>query len=690
MNKRLLRSMAALMSVAIVLSAGITQAFAATADEDGYTKVAEWTDTTDVPSAKWWIGSTGTDKTGIAGKSEDDKSILLAYNPPASGTHNGRVYVTAGNLSAAATYYVCELNAMFVNTEIALRGSNNEVIGSTIKTNDGKWHKVLWYIDVTGGPKGDLTNDTYPTYAYVDGVYVGTTNVSAKNVQGNNTGKLECNTRLGMYNAKADSKAYLDDIHIYSTNVLPTAAKTASASLGGDGVTVDGNKVVLPSGSTLADVATANAANLDVRAYTNDKMLAELSDTEILRTGYTLVTEDKETKALKYYTIDMGDGYVGSFNSSNDPVSKLTFPTAGTSGAGTKENLAEIETVTAIAGKASDDESILLKYRAVQNAGNTHNGRVYVSTGNMNADADYYVCEANIKCENTEIALRGSNNEVVGGTFSTKDGKWHKIIWYVDLSGGPKSDVTNDTYNAYMFMDGAQVANNTVTAKNMQSSNTDKFEFNTRLGMYGATAESKAYLDDIHIYATNVQPTAEQSGAEALVRPADVEVNGKVVTIPKGSTLEAIKEANSDKLNIRAYTSSAMTEIVPDSVVIGRGYVIVAEDKQTKALSYYDIQRRKGNFDIEIDNVNGTSAELVIVNKESERSVVVVVTAWDGEKYVAKTVTRYSLAVSNDEQTFTLNYSSLGGENDTIEIAVWDYSGAYPKNLGEEISQYQR
>ena len=685
MKRKFSRSIAALLSAAMVLSVGVTSVFAATADEDGYNLLFECTDTSKATSL---IGATAEGVSGIAGKAANDSSILLKFKPVTDGTHNGRVYINGGNLKATTKYYVCEVNAKYVNTSIALYGTAHNLVGQEVTTNDGKWHKVLWCIDVSEGVKTG-TDDTYPAYTYVDGTLANTGTVKAAAVVDN--GALSMNVRLGMpKGATATSEAYLDDIYVYGTNVAPTADKTAPTALNSvTNAVVSADKLNVSGDVTLNDILTANSGTT-VRAYTNSAMTNQVANTAKLKTGNVIVTENTANKALEYYTVDKGDGYVGSFNSSNDPVSKLTFPTAGTSGAGTKENLAEIETVTAIAGKASDDESILLKYRAVQNAGNTHNGRVYVSTGNMNADADYYVCEANIKCENTEIALRGSNNEVVGGTFSTKDGKWHKIIWYVDLSGGPKSDVTNDTYNAYMFMDGAQVANNTVTAKNMQSSNTDKFEFNTRLGMYGATAESKAYLDDIHIYATNVQPTAEQSGAEALVRPADVEVNGKVVTIPKGSTLEAIKEANSDKLNIRAYTSSAMTEIVPDSVVIGRGYVIVAEDKQTKALSYYDIQRRKGNFDIEIDNVNGTSAELVIVNKESERSVVVVVTAWDGEKYVAKTVTRYSLAVSNDEQTFTLNYSSLGGENDTIEIAVWDYSGAYPKNLGEEISQYQR
>ncbi len=682
MNKRLLRSMAALMSVAVVLSAGITQAFAA----ETIFFESNCDATTGLSAAA--SNATIVSVDGLKGKSTTDKVILLTELN--GNRYNG--YFAPGNLTTYGKYIVCEINALSTGTDIVFRGNGGRVVGQPMNIDNGEWHKVLWCIDTEKVTTIEAWNKTVPVYTYIDGekqsdtttdlATLVTTSGSGEKLTYSETRSMH--VRLGLDN-KATTKnvtGYFDDIKVYTTDELPTAAKTASASLEGDGVTVNSDKVVLPSGSTLADVSTANAANLDVRAYKNKDMLAELPDTETLKTGYTLVTEDKNTKALKYYTVDMGDGYRSIIETTDGDLTT----DGGTAKFGNVRFNAT--SVTGKAGKAADDTSVVLTHNGTGNDAEKTN--LYMNTGYKRQNSEkYLVFEANVilhdKVGDTDgyfVVKQNSHQAISAAVKGLQDSKWHKVLFYLDMT-----DTT--ALKSKMFVDGTEYgigypSNESVTITDYTT------DMNFRFCFEGGSSTMVTYLDDISFYATNVLPTAEQSGAEALVCPADVEVNGKVVTIPKGSTPEAIKAANSDKLNIRAYTSSAMTEIVPDDVVIGRGYVIVAEDKKTKALSYYDIQRRKGNFDIEIDNMTGTSAELVIVNKESERSVVVVITAWNGEKYTGKTVTKCTLVVSPDEQTFNLDYSSLGGNTDTLEIAVWDYSGAYPKNLGEEISQYQR
>ena len=264
MKRKFSRSIAALLSAAMVLSVGVTSVFAATADEDGYNLLFECTDTSKATSL---IGATAEGVSGIAGKAANDSSILLKFKPVTDGTHNGRVYINGGNLKATTKYYVCEVNAKYVNTSIALYGTAHNLVGQEVTTNDGKWHKVLWCIDVSEGVKTG-TDDTYPAYTYVDGTLANTGTVKAAAVV--DKGALSMNVRLGMpKGATATSEAYLDDIYVYGTNVAPTADKTAPTALNSvTNAVVSADKLNVSGDVTLNDILTANSGTT-VRAYTN-------------------------------------------------------------------------------------------------------------------------------------------------------------------------------------------------------------------------------------------------------------------------------------------------------------------------------------------------------------------------------------------------------------------------------------
>jgi hypothetical protein len=86
---------------------------------------------------------------------------------------------------------------------------------------------------------------------------------------------------------------------------------------------------------------------------------------------------------------------------------------------------------------------------------------------------------------------------------------------------------------------------------------------------------------------------------------------------------------------------------------------------------------------------DGNCAQLSFANKgASPKSVLLIATIWNGDKYVSKVTEKY--AITTGETTYTFDYSSAAGGS-KAEVTVWEYGdGAVKKVYGKNVYIFER
>ncbi len=279
---------------------------------DGYRSIIETADgdlTADGGALTFTkVRLTESKETSRAGKSAEDASVILTHSGSGSNdAEKTNMYISTGyKRQDNEKYLVFEANVILhdkVGTTdgcVVVRQNSHKAMSAAVKgIQDGKWHKVLFYLDMT-----DTT--ALKSKMFVDGTEygIGYPSNEAESIADNTT---DMNFRFCFEGGSSTMVARIDDISFYATNALPTAAQTAPTALNAaSGMMVGKNSININESSnvTLNAIKAANT-NVAARAYTDSTMTVAVADDATLAEGNVVVTENADNGALKYYNVDL-------------------------------------------------------------------------------------------------------------------------------------------------------------------------------------------------------------------------------------------------------------------------------------------------------------------------------------------------------------------------------------------------
>ena len=612
---------------------------------------------------------------GVGGKASDDKSVMLkSITTTESSSYDGNGYL-AFDYTKDNNYFVAEFNYYPVDEKtrnMMIVTNGNAGVTGEYKAELGKWNKVMFYVDLTG--------ETPLAHLFINGV-------RATSEEGRTTtfdGASKKQIRIGNYGDKTPGNyftSYIDDIKIYSADTAPTADRCAPALLAeGEGVSVKGNSVIIKSGTTAADLSTADPMNT-VRVYKN---ISCTSTTNTLFDGAVAVVENSANNALNYYeiTLERDESVVYQVNTFNgftkNPV---------------RANKSEI---IGAAGKAADDSSIILtQNKAIDN--NIYNMYLDIPWGTSTSldswdksdYTGYLVYEFNVLNKSIESIRLGTDQnspvscDIVPSMLTS--GQWNKVSIVLDYSGG------ENTGKSFVYVNGKQAGTSIATSdlgaeykSSNRLKNTLRLLFNGPVtakdenGEYPAAPEDcgTVYIDDLCIY--------ESTAAPDVAIPA---LDGKYLDENGRFKLDAsIKPSEIEtEYTVRTYTDSKFTQLVDENAFITDGNIIVVEN-ENGAISYFIAQAWDGTTVISdklpgnkiranIETVSGFAGKAAsdsvykITRTSAEDSSAFIYENWSGSKL-------------NDASKYIVFEANVMAEDNS-----YDYGFHFATNTHSGVSQ---
>ena len=267
-------------------------------------------------------GSTAALAYGTAGKDSADKVLNISKSSAGGRIVGGGLSSVAKDGTVEYDYYVLKFNYLpRCDRGIALRTAGNEAVAmpaSAAEFNKNQWNSVLIYVDYSKLEKDYIYSVTSNSDENVQKAFpVGHIFINGEEYD---SGLMVSNAsnRFGMYTSSAATSANvdfrleftgsdeldvdIDDLYIYRTNTLPTAAETDIEPLKSSLITVNNNVAKIKNDTTLAKLSNTYP-RYTFKAYRNGDLTGEVTDAELnLADGWTLVTIDRKG-VINYSTI---------------------------------------------------------------------------------------------------------------------------------------------------------------------------------------------------------------------------------------------------------------------------------------------------------------------------------------------------------------------------------------------------
>ena len=581
--------------------------------------------------------------TGVGGKHMNDISTkLTSWTSAEMSNYDGNGYIVF-DYTKTSNYLVAEFNYYPTDSMsqkfFVLTNGNANVAGHYVAELN-KWSKVMVYIDFTG--------ESTVAHMYVNGVKV------AENVATGFNDKSQL--RIGNYGEKEGDyhTAYIDDIRIYETAEVPADTTAPAALASSDIASVSGNIVTVKSGTKSSDLAAANADD-SVRGYTNSSCTANV---DVLYDGAVIVVESAENASLNYYTV--------AIENDSSIVYQADDATAFTNNV----VRAAKSPVTGLAGKAADDESIKL----VQNK--TYDQTAYTMYYDMSWGTStsfdswdksdyvgYLVYEINLYNESlTSVYLATDQNTPVSNVINASDleeGKWNKIAFVLDFSGGA------NTGKSFIYVNGNRIdTGKSTSALGTEYASQKRLKNTLRLLLSGAAVVKNedgtvtevpedcgtAYIDNINVY--------ESTGFPDLAMP---ELGSEYIDADGRFTLTTeikVSDITSD-YTVRVYEDDSYAALVADDAAVADGNVIVVEN-ESGSLTYYPAE-----------NWDGTTLITNTMPTSFNRGSVEAVTGVAGK---AANDTVYKITRTNESDSNVFSQETWSGTklNDNSKYIVFE------------------
>ncbi|MBQ8525975.1 MAG: DUF4886 domain-containing protein [Clostridia bacterium] len=510
---------------------------------------------------------------GIAGKGASDESVMITENANNwtswyTYDHGEEIYFENGEPMTG--YLVAELNFMAPDAaylkEFIFGLSTNQARltnDSTKSINIGEWNhiRMVYWADDTNCDFVDFDDNipdatTYKLGAadvYVNGVKIGDTKqlTSVINTGGTAYTAPIDTILLEVYSGDktAQHSTYYDDIKLYKTDTYP-AAPAAAALAGTEEFSVSGNTITLADGAsvTAADIKAANA-DCEITAFASNAYSVQLSDDTELAMLNAVVVKSADN-VYTYYDVAAAGVTVIANMSEGIIDSKWA-------------NKFNQETVTGVAGKASDDKSVLVTSTTPETEANA-NSFIQTTVSNIAEQGRYFVVSANMmNVDSKTVMLRtsghdGVSNEIALDTTFTAN-EWNKVFIYSDFTDR----------KTHMYVNGTLIGTKDLNTS-FESTGIVRFCIN-------GAVDSQYYIDDFMVYGTNTAPDgAAESARPSIALASGMSFADDTLKVLPETTVAAIKAANTNA--VRVYTDSTLAAEAEDTAMLNTGMVIAVEN----------------------------------------------------------------------------------------------------------------
>lgn len=639
------------------------------------------------------IGGTGVSnvrfdvvkENGVGGKLPTDTSAKITHkhddkNPNDWSSYIGYMRYTNTDKSR---YFVTEFNVYpetITGLFIATSKNTGIVKGmglDVLKAN--QWNKVAMYVDYSGeNPVGHL---------FVNGAELEDYKVEQA-LEDRKFGVDAHDIRIGFQCPKdTPQSAYFDDIKIYETDKLPTAALTqAPVLVSNDKVIIDGMNIKTELGATVADLQTDTVATINA-------VNAEGEVTQSLTDG-TKVAVIGKNAAINVYKVKVNKDVTDIKNLTSYAeyaAAKLSNPRAIAS------------EVLGFGGKEADDSAIKLAQEGKpENASVAfYNWYIQDTWGTATKPTDtepatwdkanfsgYFVFEVEIYNQSiTNMQFVTDQGAQVSKAFKTPEGKWSKAVLIVNESGDE-----NDG-KAIVYVDGVKATDWAKHEFGTLHSTANTIRNSIRFIANGVKIEKDkdysdvtdfgtAYIDNYKMYETTVFPSLEDIVIKDTVvveGNPDRWVRGVVEEVDGFAGKSADNKVYRVTLTKDATENTAYSEITWNRISEESNYLVIQSEVYSDynyGGVYYATSQHSplgGNFAnlscvmgagkwnkyiVVIDLNNEYTADVYINGKLVQEKVeTAFMTSYNDGKYIRNLIRMvYPLSLETEEESYFDNY----------------------------------